>query len=229
MRHVNEGDADVVLEALDEELHLLTQLQVEGSERLVEQEDSRTVDERACERDPLLLTSRELTRLALSVPAQLDEVEHFLDLAFEDSSPRALSPQAEGDVLEDREVREEGVALEDRVDVPLVRRRPADRALAEVDRTRCRLLETADHPQRRRLAATRRTEQGKEAAARDLEREVVDRDDVVELLRDSIKPDIGGAGWLGSTLERLLNALFDGHQPTFSSTAPALPTGAPQS
>ena len=37
VRHVNEGDADVVLEALDEELHLLTQLQVEGSERLVEQ------------------------------------------------------------------------------------------------------------------------------------------------------------------------------------------------
>src|SRR5207249_1925083 len=114
MGDVDEGDADVVLEALDEELHLLTQLQVEGSERLVEQEDSRTVDERARGRDPLLLTSRELTRLALSVPAELDEVEHFLDLAFEDSSPRALSPQAEGDILEDREMREEGIALEDR-------------------------------------------------------------------------------------------------------------------
>src|SRR5439155_11856532 len=104
-------------------------------------------------RDALLLPARQLARLALAVAAQLDDIEHFLDLALEVSSARAFPPQAEGDVLEDRQVREKCVALEDRVDVPLVGRRPADRAVAEVNRAGCRLLEATDHPQRGRLAA----------------------------------------------------------------------------
>src|SRR5439155_8210480 len=108
-------------------------------------------------------------------------------------------------------------------------RRPADRALAEVDRARRRLLEAADHPQSRRLAAARRAEQCEEAPARDLQREIVDRDDVVELLRDSIEPDFGRARRLGGTLERLLDLFVHGHQPTPSSTAAPLPTGVPQS
>jgi hypothetical protein len=67
----------------------------------------------------------------------------------------------------------------------------ADRLVAEVDRSRGRLLEATDHPQRRRLAAARRAEQGEEAAALDLEREVVDGDDVVEALSDVVEPDVG--------------------------------------
>ena len=151
---VDEGDADVVLQALDEKLHLLPQLQIERAQRLVEQQDARAIDERARERDSLLLPTRELARLAFAVAAQLDEIEHFLDLALQVSSTRALSPQAEGDVLENREVREEGVALEDRVDIAFVGRRAADLALAEIDQARGRLLEPADHPQGRRLAAS---------------------------------------------------------------------------
>ena len=50
--------------ALQLELHLLAELQVERAERLVEQQHARPVDERARQRDPLLLTARELPRLA---------------------------------------------------------------------------------------------------------------------------------------------------------------------
>ena len=88
-------------------------------------------------------------------------------------------------------MREERVALEDGVDVALVRRQSGDRAVAEVDRPRARLLEAADHAQRRRLAAARRAEQRVELAALDLEREVVDGDDVVELLRHVLEADVG--------------------------------------
>src|SRR5438874_2618254 len=80
-------------------------------------------------RDPLLLAARELTRLALAVAAQLDEVEHLLDLAPEVASPRALSPQAKRDVLEDRQVRKKCIALEHGVHVALIRGRTADLAL----------------------------------------------------------------------------------------------------
>ena len=102
---------------------------------------------------------------------------------FSSCAALALAAQPEGDVLEDRQVREERVALEDGVDVALVRRQSGDCAVAEVDRSRARLLEAADHAERRRLAAARRAEQRVELAALDLEREVVDGDDIVELLR----------------------------------------------
>src|SRR5262249_2749053 len=105
-------------------------------------------------------------------------------------APHALAPKAERDILVHGEVREERVRLEHGVHVALVRRQPADLAFAEVDLAPARLLETADHPQRRRLAAARRPEQREEAAALDLETEVVDRDDVVELLRDVDEPHI---------------------------------------
>ena len=65
------------------------------------------------------------------------------------------------DVLEDRQVREERVALEDRVHVALVRRKAGDGPVAEVDDAIVRLLEAADHAQRRRLAAAGRSEQAK--------------------------------------------------------------------
>ena len=109
--------------ALQLELHLLAELQVERAERLVEQQHARLVDERARERDALLLAARELPRLALAEPVEADELEDLARPARATSLPRTPSAaQAEGDVLEDRQVREERVALEDGVDVALVRR-----------------------------------------------------------------------------------------------------------
>ena len=65
VRHVDEGDADVLLDALELDLQLLAQAQVQRAERLVEQQRARPVDERAGERDALLLAAGELRRLAL--------------------------------------------------------------------------------------------------------------------------------------------------------------------
>ena len=167
---------EVVLERLQLELHLLAELQVEGAERLVEQQHLRLVDERAGERDPLLLAARELARLALLDAGEVDQLEDLPHAPVELRALEPLAPQPEGDVLEDRQVREERVALEDGVDVSLVRRQPGHRLLAEVDRAGVRLLEAADHPQRRRLAAARGPEQGEERPVLDLERDLVDRD-----------------------------------------------------
>ena len=46
VRHVDEGDADLALDALELDLHGLTQLEVECRERLVEQERRRQVENR---------------------------------------------------------------------------------------------------------------------------------------------------------------------------------------
>ena len=98
--------------------------------------------------------------------------------------------QPEGDVLVDREVREEGVVLEDRVHVPLVRRQPGDVLALELDQARRRLLEPADHPQGRGLATAGRAEEAEELAVPDLEVDVIDGRRVTESLDDIDQTDV---------------------------------------
>src|SRR4029077_4808522 len=93
-----------------------------GPERLVEEQPPRLADQGPGERDALLLAARELPRLPAAEPREPDQVEHLLDPGPELRTGRALAAKPEGDVLEDREMREERVALEDGVHVPLVRR-----------------------------------------------------------------------------------------------------------
>ena len=191
MRDVDERDAELVLDALEEELHLLAELEVERAERLVEQQHARPAHERPGQRDPLLLPSRQLTVLRCPTPAR--------STSRRMSSTRPLiwffgtrwRSEAERDVVGDGQVREERVRLEDGVDVALVRRQADDVAVAEEDPALVRLLEAADHAQRRRLAAARRAEQREEASVLHLEREGVDGDDAVELLRDAFQADVG--------------------------------------
>ena len=134
MRDVDERDADVALDALELDLHLLAQLEVERAERLVEQQHLRAVDDRAGERDALALAAGELRRLAVLVRREPDELERLggaaaalglLDLGD-------LEPVL--DVLADRHVREQRVVLEDRVDVARVGRQRADVGAAQLDR-----------------------------------------------------------------------------------------------
>jgi len=67
----------------------------------------------------------------------------------------ALVAQAEGHVVEDRQEREQRVALEHRVDVALVRRPVCDVDSIKQDLAAGRRLEACHHPQRRSLATPR--------------------------------------------------------------------------
>src|SRR5207248_2159230 len=73
-----------------------------------------------------------------------------------------------------------------------------------------RLLEPADHPQRRRLAAPGRAEQGEEVPVVDLERDVVDCHDVVESLRQALEANVehGGGGRRGERARHLHSRLL---------------------
>ena len=64
VRDVDEGDADLALDALQLDLHLLAELEIERAERLVEQQHLGLVDQGAGQRDALPLAARELGRLA---------------------------------------------------------------------------------------------------------------------------------------------------------------------
>src|SRR3990172_5278235 len=105
---VDEGDADLGLDPLQLDLHLLAQLEVEGAQRLVEEQHLGVIDERSGEGHPLLLAARELGRLAVLVARHLDELQHrhhaLIDLGVVD----LLATEAEGHVLPDVQVGEEG-------------------------------------------------------------------------------------------------------------------------
>ena len=118
MGDVDEGQADLLLDALELDLHLPAQLEVEGTERLVEEQDVGPVDQGPRQRDALLHATGELVRLLAAGVAELDEVEGVLRLGLEVLVTAA--PQPEGDVVHDAHVREERVGLEHRVDVALV-------------------------------------------------------------------------------------------------------------
>ena len=162
---VDEGDADLALDRLQLDLHLLAQLQVEGAERLVEQQHLGPVDDRPRQRHPLALAAGELARLALGVAGQAHHLQRLV---------AALGPlglvhpghlQPVGDVVADGHVREQGVVLEDGVDGAVVGRHAADVLAGQLDRAAAGILEAGDHPQRRRLAGAGGPEHREELAA----------------------------------------------------------------
>ena len=79
VRHVDERRPELVLDSLQLELHLLAQLHVERTERLVEEQRSRTIDERARKRNALLLAARQLPRAPLLVAFERDDAQELGD------------------------------------------------------------------------------------------------------------------------------------------------------
>ena len=101
----------------------------------------------------------------------------------------ARDPEAVADILEDGHVREEGVGLEHHGDVAVGGRQVGDVALADVDAAGCRQLQSGDHPERRRLAATGGAEEGDEVALLDGEADLLDRHGLAEGLGDLVEAD----------------------------------------
>jgi hypothetical protein len=186
--HVDERDSHLLLDRLELDLHVLAQLEVEGAQRLVEQQHPGPVDERAGERDPLPLTAGEL-----GGPAALEALETDHPERLPDAGP-ALAlrdlPDHEPvrDVVADVHVGKQRVVLEHRVDVALERRPAGDVLAVQQDPAGGGQLEARDHPQRRRLARPRRAQHGEELAVGHVEVHAGDGDDLAESLLDRIEP-----------------------------------------
>ena len=120
MSNVDEGDPYLLLQGLQLDLERFPELGVERAERLVQQQNGRVEDQCPRERHPLLLAAGELVRFAVA------ELLHLhggapLRPCYELLPGHLREAQPKGDVLDDRQVGEEGVALEHGVDVAPVR------------------------------------------------------------------------------------------------------------
>ena len=153
----DEGDADLALNGLELDLHLLAQLEVERAERLVEQQHAWPADERAGQRDALALAARQLGRAARRRGRRAGPCRGRRRCACvvrPCAHPAHL--QAVLDVLGHRHVGEERVLLEHRVDVAAAGGQRGDVDAAEPDGARGGLFEAGDHAQHRGLARSGR-------------------------------------------------------------------------
>ena len=116
---MDEGQSDLGLDALELHLHLAAQLQIQGPERLIEQQDLGPVDQRPRQGNPLLLPPGELGRLAAGQVRELHEFEGFVGERQGILHTPALGP--EGDIVTDRQMGEEGIGLKDGVDRTFIR------------------------------------------------------------------------------------------------------------
>ena len=158
------------------------QLRVEVGQRLVHEEDGRLAHDRAAERDALALAAGQLLRLAVEELAELGRLGRLVDAALDLGLGELAQLQAEGEVVADRHVRVERVALEDHRDVAVLGGDVVHDAIADLERARGDFLEPGDHPQGGRLAAARGADQDHELAVLDLEVHVLDDLDGTEAL-----------------------------------------------
>ena len=156
MRGNDEGEAEPLVEGLEERQHPLARIGVEVSSRLVAEQEPGALGERSGDRDSLGLASGQLARKLVEPLREADELEQGLRLELGPLLSGEVSGEAH--VLERCEVWEQVGALEhvgDAVGTEAAsgcgvdaRQRPA----VDLDRAGRRLDEPAQHVQQRRLA-----------------------------------------------------------------------------
>ena len=130
---VDDGRLEPLVESRDLGARLDAQLGVEVGERLVHQEHRGLAHDGATERDALALAAGELLRLAIEELVELDGLGGLLDPALDLGLGDLAQLQPEREVLADRHVRVERVALEDHRDVAVLGRDVVDDAVADAE------------------------------------------------------------------------------------------------
>src|SRR6266511_1556665 len=156
---------------------------VEVSAGLVAEHDQRPVDERARDRDTLLLAAGELVREAFGLVGEADQLEHLWDGPLDVVAALADDLEGEGDVLAHRLVRQQLEVLEDAADGATQRRHlpggePVELLAGHPDAPAGGLVLLGQQAQEGGLARARLAHHEDELTLVDLDRDVVERDHV---------------------------------------------------
>src|SRR5690348_10240163 len=187
VRDVDECDADLLLDLFQLDLHLLAQLEVEGAERLVQEQHRRLVDHGAGERDALSLPAGKLVGAPVLKSGQSHHAQRAFDAPAAIGHRHVLDAQSVFDVLADAHVWEQGVVLEDGVGLARVGGEVGHIAAGQLDAARVWALEARDEPKQGGLARSRGAEQGEELALLDDQIDSVYRYDLAVTLPDTFQ------------------------------------------
>ena len=162
----------------------LTRLQAQAGIQVgqwfVQQKDPRPFDQGPGNGNPLLLAAGKFTWPAVHQLVDLHQPGRFQSLLVHLGFRQFLCPfqilQRECDVLPDRQVRIQGITLEDHPDAAVFRRQLSHVIIPEENPPPGRLFQTADHVQCRGLAAAGRTQEPDQLAVRYFKIKIIDRD-----------------------------------------------------
>ncbi len=167
-------DPQPLLEQAHLELHVLPQLGVQGGQRFIQQKEPRLDRERAGDGHALALAAGELRDVAGGVAGQAHELQKLIDPTPAGGGVRLADPQAEGDVVADRQMREEGERLEHHAEVALMGGLVGDVGLLQQDPAPGGPFEAGDEAQQGGLAAPRGAQKADESAVRNAQLHVLD-------------------------------------------------------
>ena len=179
---VDEGDAQLLLQALELKLHLAAELQIQRAQRFIQQQQLRFGRERAGDGDALALAAGKLAGHAFGKIRHLHQLEHLAHALFDGGFIHPAHTQAVGHVLFDIHMRKERVALKDRVDGAALRRQRGDVPAVQQHRALVRRFQAGDNAQGRRLAAAGRAQQRDELAPGDVQRDIAQNVALAEIL-----------------------------------------------
>ena len=157
--NIDERDAHGLLDPLQFVLHILTQTQVQCSQRLVQQQHLGAVDQGAGDGDALLLAAGQTFYPTMVIAAQTHDAQHFVDTVVDLLLIDIGHPKAKGDVFIYIQMREQSIALEDGVDLPLIGRHVRDLLSVKQHTAGSGRQEAADDPQSGGFTAAGRAQQ----------------------------------------------------------------------
>ena len=194
VRDVDGGHAESRVQLRERGAHAHAELGVQVRERLVHEEGLRLAHDCAAHRHPLALAAGELRRPPLEEVLEAEQLRHVLYAPPCFLLRRSPDLEPVADVLADIHVRVERVALEHHRDVAAAWRQVGDVSATDRDAALADLLEPRDHPEQRRLAATRGADEDEELAVLDAQVDVLDGDHSAgEDLRQVFELDLGHA------------------------------------
>ncbi len=187
------GGAELLVNGAQPAPQILAHAGVERAERLVEQQHLGFDGKRPGERHALALAAGQLRRIAVAESVELHQAEQLLDLGRDGGLGRAAvavaHAQAEGDVLGDRHMAEQGVLLEHETDAALLGRLGQPAFAVDLDVAAVGIIETGENAQQGGLARTRSAEQGDELAVGDVEIDTAEHRLLAELLVEGFDLD----------------------------------------
>ena len=124
--HVDEGDTKGFVHFLQFHLHVLTHLQVEGCQGFVEQQHFGLVDDGAGDGNALLLAAGEGVYIAVFVIGHTYHLQGLFHLLLDNCGRQLFKLQAESDIVEYIQVREQRIFLKHGIDRAFMRRRLCD-------------------------------------------------------------------------------------------------------
>ena len=182
---MDEAAAGAALQGQELVLHLAAEIEVEGAQRLVQQEDLRLHDEGAGQSHTLALAARELMHAARPEAGEPDHIEGPLDPLMALFRRHAPELQPEADIPRHRHMGKQSVILEHRRRRAHRRAQPRHVAPCDPDAARGGKGEAADHREQRGLAAARGAQEHDIILASHGERDIVQRHHLAIELADS--------------------------------------------